>query len=133
MTAKLLLDTHFVIWLATDNEKIRIAERDLLIRLGNEIHMSVISLWEIRIKWQALDRTGRPKGALDPQAALLFATHNNFKIASLNSRDVITPLDPPVAHRDPFDEMLLAHAQGLGARLLTRDRELIAHPLALQL
>jgi PIN domain nuclease of toxin-antitoxin system len=34
-------------------------------------------------------------------------------------------------HKDPFDEMLLIHAQQLGARFLTRDRLLVDHPLAI--
>jgi len=33
-------------------------------------------------------------------------------------------------HKDPFDELLLVQAQGEGLRLLTVDRHLIGHPLA---
>ncbi len=40
-------------------------------------------------------------------------------------------LKHPTPHRDPFDEILLIQAQELGVRLLTRDRLLIGHPLAL--
>lgn len=35
-------------------------------------------------------------------------------------------------HNDPFDELLLAHAQALQAVLLTRDSDMIDHPLAYQ-
>ncbi len=39
-------------------------------------------------------------------------------------------LDPPLAHTDPFDELLLVQAQVEGLRLLTRDDKLKSHPHA---
>ena len=41
------------------------------------------------------------------------------------------PLETPLGHRDPFDELLLVTAQEEGLRLLTIDRQLVGHPLAL--
>ena len=43
------------------------------------------------------------------------------------------PLETPLGHRDPFDELLLVTAQEEGLRLLTIDRQLVDHPLALTL
>ena len=40
------------------------------------------------------------------------------------------PLETPLPHRDPFDELLLVQAQEEGLKLLTRDRLLTGHPLA---
>jgi len=37
----------------------------------------------------------------------------------------------PLAHKDPFDELLLIQAQGHGLRLLTRYANLAEHPLAI--
>jgi PIN domain nuclease of toxin-antitoxin system len=129
----LLLDTHFVIWLATDTGRINRAERAVLAKADNALIVSVISLWEIRIKWNTLDRFGNRKGELSPEAAVELATDRNMQLVSLLPDDVIARLVPPPAHRDPFDEMLLMHAQKLDAKLLTRDRDLLEHPLALQL
>jgi PIN domain nuclease of toxin-antitoxin system len=42
-----------------------------------------------------------------------------------------TALDTPLPHDDPFDELLLIHAQYLGIKLLTRDTKLLDHPLAI--
>ena len=39
------------------------------------------------------------------------------------------PLETPLPHRDPFDELLLVQAQEEGLRLLTHDRLLLGHPL----
>ena len=38
-------------------------------------------------------------------------------------------LDVPIAHDDPFDELLLVQAQEEGLKLLTANREMIGHPL----
>ena len=39
-------------------------------------------------------------------------------------------LETPLGHRDPFDELLLVQAQEEGLKLLTADRRLADHPLA---
>ena len=54
----------------------------------------------------------------------------DWSIAALEAEDVLERLEPPSPNRDPYDEMLLVHAQRMDARLLTRDRALADHPLA---
>lgn len=40
-------------------------------------------------------------------------------------------LETPLAHKDPFDELLLVQAQEEGLKLLTVDRHLVGHPLTI--
>ncbi|RZF64239.1 PIN domain-containing protein [Sphingomonas populi] len=126
---RLLLDTHFLIWLAIDPDEIRPRERALI--GAAEVIVSAASLWEMRLKWQKRDRHGRRKGQLDPALALAFIAANDMQLAGLSAEDCATMLAPAMPVPDPFDEMLLIHAQRLGVRLLTRDRQLIGHPLAI--
>ena len=42
-------------------------------------------------------------------------------------------LRPPLDRKDPFDELLLVQLQEEGLRLLTVDRRLVGHPLAVAL
>ena len=130
---RLLLDTHFLIWLATDASKIKKPERVILADPDNDLYVSVLSLWEVRIKWNAHGRSGRRKGTISPDAAVRYAEGQKLQLAALHPEDVAVTLQPPLSYRDPFDEMLLVHAQRLNAKLLTRDRLLAGHPLALQL
>jgi PIN domain nuclease of toxin-antitoxin system len=127
---KLVLDTHFLIWMANTPGEISAAEQRA-INGARSRHVSAASLWELRIKWRLRDRKGRRKGTLDPAQALVFIDTNSIDLISLEATDSMFTLEPPIDHRDPFDEMLLVHAQRLGARLLTRDRLLRDHPLAL--
>lgn len=127
---RLILDTHFLIWLANTPGEVTAAEQRA-INAAQSRHVSAASLWELRIKWRLRDRKGRRKGTLDPAEALVFIDINRIGLISLEPTDSLFALDPPIDHRDPFDEMLLVHAARIGARLLTRDRLLRDHPLAL--
>ena len=50
---------------------------------------------------------------------------------SLTTSHAARELDTPLNHRDPFDELLLIQAQEEGLKLLTTDRWIIGHPLAI--
>lgn len=129
---RLLLDTHVLVWLANRPEKLSDAARDLLARPSNRAFVSSVSFWELRIKWN-VSREALRENLLDPVAAIPFAEQHGFELAVLAPADCIVSLEVKLEHRDPFDEQLLIHAQRLGAKLLTRDRRLIGHPLALSL
>ena len=128
---RLLLDTHFLLWMMQDRARLSVAELELLGRGDVTLLISPIVIWEIRLKWNSLDRNGRPKGLISPEAALSYVTKNEIEMAPLTGEHCAASLNPPIGHKDPFDEMLLVHAAQLGARLLTRDKLLMAHPLAI--
>lgn len=127
---RLLLDTHLVQRLVKEPEKISRREHALISR--SDIVISALSIWEIRIKWQKHRGNKRRRDLLDPDAAMRFIVDNEIELAPMTGADCAATLDVPVPHRDPFDEMLLIHAQRLGAKLLTRDGELQGHPLVVQ-
>jgi PIN domain nuclease of toxin-antitoxin system len=127
---RLLLDTHILIWLIRDTRKLKPAEIALIGSPDVEPFVSVVTIWELRIKWQLFFASGARKGELDPADAIRFCGDNGVTLAALSPTDYAAPLVPPLAHTDPFDEMLLVHAQQLGAKLLTRDDRLLGHALA---
>ena len=127
---RLLLDTHILIWLIRDTRKLRPAEIALISSPEVEPIVSAVTIWELRIKWQSFFASGERKGKLDPADAIRFCGDNNVTLATLSPTDYAAPLVPPLAHSDPFDEMLLVHAQQLGAKLLTRDERLLGHACA---
>lgn len=128
---KLLLDTHFLLWMMQDRGRLSLAELELLGRNDVALLVSPVVIWEIRLKWNILDRNGHPRGMVSPEAAVGYVMQNGIEMVPLTGEDCAGPLDPPIPHKDPFDEMLLVHAGHLGARLLTRDRLLVGHPLAI--
>jgi len=129
---RLLLDTQIVLWSVDKPDELTGAERDLISAPDCELVVSVVSLWEIRIKIRAIERRVQASTLPDPAHVIAFYSELGARIAPLNPSTLTISLHPPVPHADPFDEILLVHAGELGARLLTRDRHLRNHPLAYQ-
>lgn len=127
---RLLLDTHIAIWAASDEGELTVGERAALAVAGSPM-VSALSIWETRLKWNSFHASGARKGAISPAALLAFVDRFNWPLLSLAPRHAATALQVPLLHRDPFDELLLVQAQVEGLRLLTRDRALHGHPVAL--
>jgi PIN domain nuclease of toxin-antitoxin system len=128
---RVLIDTHVLVWLATDRRKLKRHEREVLGDEASELFVSTISLWELRAKVRSERRRARRDLTLDPAGALAFCAKADIAVEEMTTADLLAPplaVDWP--HGDPFDEMLLIHAERLGARLLTRDGKLSGHPLA---
>ena len=127
---RLLLDTHILIWFATERKTLLQRERQELAS-ASQLFLSSISLWEIRAKVRAERKRGKPRLTIDPQGALAFCARTNIGVEELSIADLLLPplaVDPE--HGDMFDEMLLVEAQKLKAKLLTRDDKLLGHPLS---
>ena len=129
---RLLLDTHVLIWMSRAPDELSSAATELIARQSTRAFVSSINIWELRIKWNRTRAESR-EGLLEPMAAIAFAEQQGLELATLAPADCATSLQMRLPHRDPFDEQLLIHAQRLGAKLLTRDRQIIGHPLALGL
>lgn len=125
---RLLLDTHYLVWLTILAD--RLTEGELALLDEHEVVASSISFWELRIKWEAVDKLGRRKGPVDPRHVLGMLPVWHIRALPLEPDQACATLVDPIVHKDPFDLQLLVHAQTLGARLLTRDTRLLTHPLA---
>jgi PIN domain nuclease of toxin-antitoxin system len=129
---RLLLDTHFAAWLTLDEDRLTNVERRQVEAEGVEIVCSTVSLWELRLKWNSTILEGIRKGAVSPDAVLAFGQRMDWTFLPLLAQHAVAALEIPIAHKDPFDELLLAQAQVEGLPLMTRDRALIGHPLAMR-
>lgn len=128
---RLLLDSHFAFWLALKREKLARAEIALLTDASAEIAVPSVAIWELRIKWEKRFVSGARKGEASPKDVLRSLREMNIPIVELTGDQAAQTLIHPIAHRDPFDELMLVLAQELGMKLLTRDTKLADHPLAI--
>ncbi|WBH17355.1 type II toxin-antitoxin system VapC family toxin [Sphingomonas radiodurans] len=126
---KLLLDTHVVVWLISEPARLNATERAAIGAADSELIVSAVSVWEVRAKWLAARRSNRV-WHVSPRSVIDFALANGVALVSLPPEACAAEPLSDLAHGDPFDEMLLVHAGNVGARLLTRDGKLAAHPLA---
>ena len=126
---RLLLDTHIV--LSVVNE--RTAElpatlRAVLADSQSEFYVSVASLWEIAIKW----RLGKLKLSGELELLPDILTSGGLELIAINEHHVLANVQPEPSTRDPFDRLLLAQCSVEELRLVTVDRALILHTLAVR-
>jgi PIN domain nuclease of toxin-antitoxin system len=125
---RLLLDTHIVLSIVNERTAdLPAALRRVLADQGSEFYVSVASLWEIAIKW----RLGKLR--LSGELKLLpdIVTSGGLELIPINEHHVLATVAPEPLTRDPFDRLLLAQCGIEGLRLVTVDRALVSHVLAL--
>jgi PIN domain nuclease of toxin-antitoxin system len=127
---RLLLDSHVLLALIEGRNAGLPAGIDALLKdPNNEHHLSAASLWEIAIK----RRLGKLK--LTPKlSALPELLHGlGIRIVPINEHHALAAVDPEPTTRDPFDRMLLAQCQIENLKLVTLDRSLLSHRLAVKI
>ncbi len=111
---RILLDTHTLLWWLEDNPRLGIKAREVISDPRNEIYVSAATTWEISIK-KSISKLVAPDD-----------------LESIIEDEGFTPLSISLYHgeqagllrehhRDPFDRMLIAQAQGEGLVILTCD------------
>jgi PIN domain nuclease of toxin-antitoxin system len=126
----LILDTHYVYAIVGAPGRLSRNETRFLAQSRERFVVSAVSIWEIRIKWNSLHPSGARKGPQSADQVLDLLTRRPIDFLDLKPHHAAVTLLQPLAHSDPFDELLLAQAQAEGVRLLTRDARLASHPLA---
>ena len=112
--AKLLLDTHVVLWWLEEPDLLREVAREVIVHPESDVYVSVVSAWEMSIK-SALGKLRIP----DDLPHVLDA--NEFQVLDVRLSHAIGVRDLPAVHRDPFDRLLIAQARIEGLTIVTRD------------
>ena len=118
-----LLDTHALLWWLSDDPRLGNHARALIADPGNEILVSVASLWEIVVKM----RVG--KLAADIQEILDEMTSQGFALLEISPAHLVALATLPMYHRDPFDHLLMAQAITEGATFLSEDSHTVRYPV----
>lgn len=129
---KFLLDSHLLVWLLTGDERVGSDAQSLIDASASESLASVISIWEVAIKWPL--RRGTPSDM--PFSGRDFAeelTRAGVEILASTPAHAVALDDLPLLHGDPFDRLLLATARADGMTLLTRDAALAAYGAGVRL
>ena len=109
--ARLLLDTHVVLWALAEPAKLA---RAALEDAQNDILVSVVSAWEIALK-RGLGKLEAPG---DLEAVIRM---QGFEPLPLTFHHAEQAGGLPPHHRDLFERALIAQAQAEGLILVTRD------------
>ena len=116
---RVLVDTHTLIWWATDDPKLSRKARSFLSSLETEVFVSAASAWELSTKV----RVGKLPGLE------AFAAEFSARIRALGFSDLAIQVEHgqragllPGNHKDPFDRMLIAQAQAENMPIVSNER-----------
>ncbi|HEY6924266.1 MAG TPA: type II toxin-antitoxin system VapC family toxin [Steroidobacteraceae bacterium] len=121
---KLLLDTHLLLWVAGQPDRLSQAARQLIEDKENEPIFSTASLWEVVIE----RGFGRDDFQVDPRLLRRGLLDNGYSELPIRSEHVVAIDTLPPIHRDPFDRVLVAQALVEGVTLLTTDAVVASYP-----
>lgn len=114
----LLLDTHLLLWAASEPERLSAKARALLLDPANQLMFSAASLWEVTIK-NSLDR---PDFKVDSRRLWRMLLVSGYRELPVTSEHTVAVNDLPQLHKDPFDRILVAQARVESLLLLTVDK-----------
>lgn len=122
---RLLLDTHALLWWLSDGDELGQQARAIIADPGNDVLVSVASLWEIVVKV----RIGKLQADIaEIEAAIVRDAFVRLDIRPFHLAQLgVLPKYPD--HRDPFDHLLLAQALGENAAFVSEDRQVARYPI----
>lgn len=122
---RLLLDTHALLWVLLDPEKVPEATLDGVRDPATELLVSAASAWEIATKF----RLGKLDGA---RAVVLGYREHLLRLRAtelpISSHHALTAGTLTWEHRDPFDRVIAAQAMIESLPVVTADRALAGFP-----
>lgn len=125
---KLLLDTHILLWVAGQPDKLPESDRKMLLDERNTLFFSSANIWEIVIK----KGIGRDDFKVDPERMRKMLILNDYKELAITTEHVLRVSALPPLHKDPFDRILIAQARSEGMLLMTVDLSVIEYGEGIQ-
>ena len=117
-----LLDTHTLLWTLFEDEKLSAKAREAISNAENEIYVSVISYWEISLKFALgkLELEGITPDELPEKAKEI-----DIETMELSVADAITFYNlPRLKHKDPFDRLIIWQAICRDIPLISKDKNM---------
>lgn len=117
-----LLDTHAFLWAMLDHSRLSGTVSSVILNPDNEIYISVISFWEIALKFNIgkLSLQG-----VTPEELPLYAGKAGFEILGITPEEASTFYQlPRLKHNDPFDRLIIWQCIKNSICLVTKDNEM---------
>jgi PIN domain nuclease of toxin-antitoxin system len=123
---RLLLDTSTFLWLILGADELTDTAKNLFVDPDNEVYLSVVSAWEIAVKY-ALGRLDLPE---EPRLYIPGQRERHgIHSLSLDESASLQVSALPRIHNDPFDRMLISQALFHGLTILSPDELIKKYPV----
>ena len=120
---RLLLDTHVLIWMFSDDSRLTADARELLLDANNILYCSAVSVWEVALKHGV-----RPEENIGPARFMEYCDASFVKRLDLKCEHMVPLEDMLAIHNDPFDRLLIAQASIERMTLVTHDAFIRRYP-----
>ena len=121
---RILLDTHSLLWLVTDDPRLSTTARATFLDADNELLCSAVVGFEIAVKYSL----GKLELAEPPRTFIKNRMRKNALIPPpITMTHATRVAELPFHHRDPFDRLLVAQALEENVPLLSADEILSAY------
>jgi len=115
---RLLLDTHALIWWLAGDEALSIRAREVIMDEANSVAVSAASAMEVATKF----RIGKlPDAALLAQEFGAIIAGQGFVELPITIHHALRAGEMNIAHKDPFDRLLIAQAQSEDMVLISNE------------
>jgi PIN domain nuclease of toxin-antitoxin system len=121
---RFLLDTHIVLWVLAEPDKLSNKARALIADPANDCVSSAVVVWEMAIK-HARNRGQVGDMPISGDQAIRLADAAAIMLIDISPEHASLVGNLPPVHRDPFDRLLIAQA-------ICEDRILLTHDVMLQ-
>ena len=123
----LLLDAHSVYWSLYEPEKLPDRARDAISDVGNELYVSLATLWELANK-AAVHRL--PLAGSSVQRMVERIEELGVIFLPITKAEIVAAATLPHHHADPFDRILIAQARAHGLVIVTKDPKIAFYDVA---
>lgn len=132
LPARLLLDTHTLVWLVQGKLPHRSTSIIDQVSAKGAVLVSTVTAWEIGLLHRkALRGAAAPLFTPDPKTWFYQAMSKPLRETPITAAIAVdSSLLPGQFHSDPGDRLLIATARHLAATLLTRDSRILAYARA---
>lgn len=117
---KYLLDTHTLLWVLFEEEKLSENAKVVIKNPDNEVYVSIVSYWEISLKY-ALGKL-ELKG-ITPEELPKKAEEVGIETLEVSEEEASTFYKlPRLKHKDPFDRLIIWQAINREITLISKDK-----------
>ena len=114
-----LIDTHIFLWWLFDDPKLDTTCRVIIRNPAHRIFVSSASAWEIATKYR-IGKLPEAKQLVEQYSQILHQA--KFIELAITSAYALRAGSLPIAHRDPFDRMIMAQAELESLPVITYDK-----------
>ena len=118
-----IIDTHILLWLLAEPEKLTATAKTIL--QEDELYISMASLWEIAIK----QSNGKLDLPFTPEELYAICLERDIQVKQILPSHLNQLEKLPKIHNDPFDRLIICQSIAENIPILTHDGKIPLYPV----